>query len=115
MKKICLLFFVLLSASLTSAQSSIIPVSEMVKLYKARNFQSASTTLERYGFKYQGYEPLRGGDSRRTFSKNCILEDAALSIIGWGPIILALLCAVTMIIITMSCQTSLKKYIIKLI
>lgn len=84
MKKICLLFFVLLSASLTSAQSSIIPVSEMVKLYKARNFQSASTTLERYGFKYQGYEPLRGGDSRRTFSKNCTLEDAALSITRMG-------------------------------
>lgn len=70
--------------TIINAQTNLISVSDILRLYNGRNYKSAVLTLEKKGFKYGGYDNLRGGAAQYTWTKNCDVESGALSITRMG-------------------------------
>ena len=84
MKKIFVSFITIVCALTINAQTSFLSVSEMLNFYNGHNYNPVVSTLQKKGFKYGGYDNVKGGGAKYTWTKNCDVESAALSITRMG-------------------------------
>ena len=84
MKKILVSFISIVCALTINAQTSFLSVSEMLNFYNGKVYKPVVSTLQKKGFQYGGYDNIRGGGAKYTWTKNCTVESGALSITRMG-------------------------------
>lgn len=84
MKRLFISFITFVCALTLNAQTSFISVSEILNFYNGHIYKPVVSTLQKKGFKYGGYDNVKGGGAKYTWTKNCDVESAALSITRMG-------------------------------